>query len=112
MFPARRIVGWAPTADLPNGEELGYAGVELEEDEEEALMERDFPRSGEKLLGWPYWVQGVEYPKCRTCGREMALLFQVDSERNLPYMFGDAGVGHVTQCPQHHAELAFGWACS
>jgi uncharacterized protein YwqG len=86
--------------------------VELEEDEEEALMERDFPRHGEKLLGWPAWVQGVEYPKCRICGREMALVFQVDSEHNLPYMFGDAGVGHVTQCPEHHAELAFGWACS
>ena len=112
MFPPKRIAGWTAVIDLPHPEELGYAGVELDEMEEEALMERDFPRAGEKLLGWPHWVQSVEYPRCRRCAREMTLLFQVDSDRNLPYMFGDAGVGHVTQCPDHHDELAFGWACS
>jgi hypothetical protein len=111
MVPPRRIVGWTPVVDLPGAEELSTAGVELEEDEEDALAERGFPRAGERLLGWPHWIQGVEYPKCRSCGRQMSLLFQLDSERNLPYMFGDAGVGHVTQCPAHHAELAFGWAC-
>jgi hypothetical protein len=42
----------------------------------------------------------------------MHLLFQIDSEDNLPYMFGDAGCGHITQCPKHPHRLAFGWACS
>jgi hypothetical protein len=27
-------------------------------------------------------------------------------------MFGDAGIGHVTQCREHRDELAFGCACS
>lgn len=41
----------------------------------------------------------------------MELLFQIASEENLPYTFGDVGVGHVTQCPAHRERLAFGWAC-
>ncbi len=41
----------------------------------------------------------------------MRLLFQIDSGGALPDDFGDLGVGHVTQCPDHPEELAFGWAC-
>jgi len=39
-------------------------------------------------------------------------LFQLASENNLPYMFGDAGIGHLTQSPENKEELGFGWACS
>jgi hypothetical protein len=42
----------------------------------------------------------------------MQMVFQINSEGNLPYMFGDSGRGHITQCPQHKDELAFAWACS
>ena len=41
----------------------------------------------------------------------MALVFQVDSEDHVPFMFGDTGCGHVTQCPDHKDVVAFGWAC-
>jgi hypothetical protein len=26
-------------------------------------------------------------------------------------MFGDMGIGHITQCPEHLDVVAFGWAC-
>ncbi len=39
------------------------------------------------------------------------MLFQMNSEQTLPWMFGDVGIGHVTQCPTHPTEVAFGWAC-
>ena len=68
--------------------------------------------TGDKLGGWPHWIQGAEYPNCPQCDTEMRLLFQVDSEDNLPYMFGDVGCAHLTQCPNHPNVLAFGWACS
>lgn len=111
MFPPGRIVGWTAADDYPNWEELQELGAPITDEEWDELADGDFPRQGEKLLGWPFWVQGVEYPACPECGKTMELLFQVDSERNLPYMFGDAGVGHVTQCPVHRHRLAFGWAC-
>ncbi|HKG95786.1 MAG TPA: DUF1963 domain-containing protein [Gemmatimonadaceae bacterium] len=112
MYPAKRIVAWTPVEDLPNLEELEGLGVELDDEDELALEDWDLPHAGEKLLGWPRWVQGVEYPVCRVCGRRMELLFQIDSSQTLPYMFGDMGIGHISQCPDHRTELAFGWACS
>ena len=66
----------------------------------------------DKVNGWPYWVQNVEYPICPKCGTEMIYLFQIDSEDNVPFMFGDVCCGHITQCPKHPDILAFAWACS
>ena len=110
-FPPKRIVGWRRKTDYPNWEELKESGIELPEDQLEKLAET-YPHGGEKLLGWPLWVQGIEYPNCPKCVRRMQLLFQIDSEQNIPYMFGDVGCGHISQCPVHRTELAFGWACS
>jgi hypothetical protein len=42
----------------------------------------------------------------------MELLFQLDSEDHVPFMFGDAGCGHLTRCPEHPDVVTFGWACS
>jgi uncharacterized protein YwqG len=132
-FPAKRIVGWTRFTDLPmpcEHDELGLtytydldagtlrlecAEVDLDlanpmddcSAEEIATSEL-----GDKLVGWPAWVQNVEYPHCPRCGRRMVHVFQVDSEDNIPFMFGDVGCGHITQCTEHKDILAFGWACS
>ncbi len=111
MFPGKRIVRWAESLDYPNWEEAGDRGLALSDEESNELGDGEFPIGGEKLLGWPLWVQGIEYPDCPDCGERMELLFQVDSEQHIPYMFGDSGVGHITQCPRHRSRLAFGWAC-
>ena len=113
-FPARIIVDWNQRAEYPNWEEVtDFSGDRDDpafEDWEDVQENNLF--QGEKLFGWPYWVQGVEYPNCRECGKRMEMLFQIDSEVNIPYMFGDVGCGHITQCPEHKTELAFRWACS
>jgi uncharacterized protein YwqG len=77
----------------------------------DALSDAGIPRAGDKLGGWPDWIQGVEYPACPRCGNAMKTIFQLDSQDHIDHMFGDAGVGHVTQCPTHPDVLAFGWAC-
>ncbi len=110
-FEAQRIVGWHEQADLPHWEEHEPFDVELDDEELDALSNAGFPLDGDKLRGWPCWIQGAEYPNCPDCGTRMDLLFQIDSENNLPYMFGDSGCGHITQCPNHPQVLAFGWAC-
>ena len=38
-------------------------------------------------------------------------MHQLDSEDNVPHMFGDAGIGHILQCPDHPEQLSWGWAC-
>ncbi len=116
IFPERVVTGWEPVEDYPNWEELTWnLGVEIDEDEFDfdAYYDTDNarPRGGDKLGGWPDWVQSVEYPDCPECGERMELLLQVDSEDNVPHMFGDLGCGHLTRCPNHAHVLAFGWAC-
>lgn len=108
-FPAKLIVGWERMDDLPDYQELADLGFPEEDGEE--ISNSGYPREGDKLAGWPYWVQSVEYPQCPECGSGMKLLFQIDSYKDLPYMFGDAGCGHVTYCGKHPHVLAFGWAC-
>jgi uncharacterized protein YwqG len=130
-FPAKQIVGWDRFVDLPDPEEHRELGLRYDYEENgETLLEckelglvfnhiRDgmlaeniaSSEPGDKLAGWPRWVQFVDYPDCPRCGRRMVLVFQVDSEDNVPFMFGDAGCGHITQCPEHKEVVAFGWAC-
>jgi len=111
-FPPRSIIKWQEQEDFPNSEELAENHIELSEDEDDLYYDLELTLFGDKLLGWPAWVQGVEYPNCPECGETMHLLFQLDSETNLPYMFGDLGCGHITICPNHQHQLGFGWACS
>lgn len=85
QFPARIITGWK-------------------------LCKEDAPLEGDKLWGWPNWVQDVSYPKCPRCAGRMEFIFQLDSNDNVPFMWGDMGRGHITQCPQHKDIVTFAWA--
>ena len=108
------ITGWEVVEDYPNLEEAADLGCELSEAAEEEFYELEnpsYPHDGDKLGGWPDWVQGVEYPQCPECGETMELFFQLDSEDHLDYMFGDSGCAHVTRCKNHPHQFALGWAC-
>lgn len=111
-YPEKEIVAWETVDDYPNWEELESLGVSLSDEQAELLFETGFPLPNDKFLGWPQWVQGVEYPKCPKCGKYMKLVFQIDSEDNIPYMFGDVGCSHITQCEDHPEILTIAWACS
>lgn len=132
--PARVIERWNEFIDYPHPEEHEALGLVYDYDfskkrvsvssKELGIALRDLDidldvaetiasaEAGDKLGGWPLWIQSVEYPACPQCERRMELVFQLDSEDNVPHMFGDAGCGHITQCPDHPQVLAFGWACS
>lgn len=116
LFDEKLITDWIPKDDYPHFEEYDQLGIELElEDDVYELMEEreiGLPIDQDKLFGWPYWIQSTEYPFDRKTETQMELLFQLSSEDHLPYLFGDMGIGHLTQSPDHKKELAFGWACS
>jgi hypothetical protein len=112
LIPRRTIVGWEPIDDYPNSYELEDLGLELDDDTTDALYVRGLTAvQQDKLLGWPAWVQYVEYPSCRLCGRSMWLIFSLESSNNLPYGFGDSGSGQITGCPDHPDVLGFSWQC-
>ncbi|WP_218827537.1 DUF1963 domain-containing protein [Rubricoccus marinus] len=110
-FPPRRITGWTAFEEPPLYEEAAVRSVELDDATWDALADDGWPRAGDKLGGWPHWVQSPERPACRRCGREMEVLLQLDSHDHLPIYFGDMGAGHLSVCPEHADVLAFGWAC-
>lgn len=109
-FPPKQIVRWEEIQDYPNPEECTELGIDLTDNEWDNIGS-EYAHSGDKLSGWPCWVQGIEYPNCPVCNQRMRLVFQLDSENNLPFMFGDVGCGHITQCKTHKTQVAFGWAC-
>lgn len=115
IFDEKIIVDWTAIDDYPHFEEYEFLGIDVEMDDDiYALMDDrqvGMPVERDKLFGWPYWIQSVEYPFDRKTQSKMELLFQFDSEDNLPHMFGDAGIGHLTQSPDNKEELGFGWAC-
>lgn len=134
-FPALPVVAWDRFDDAPDwdewpsqglsvrrGGEIGFAASELtwvSAGEQTTLTVPNqqcdrlpSPATGDKLGGWPYWVQSVEYPACPRCNSEMRLVLQIDSDDHVPYTWGDCGCGHITQCPQHLDVVAFGWACT
>jgi hypothetical protein len=110
-FYTGRIVSWRQAEDYPHREDQQARGIVLSDVEADGVGDV-YPRSGDKLLGWPHWIQGLEYPDCPDCGQRMDYVFQVDSEDNVPHMFGDVGCGHVFRCARHPEHLTFGWACS
>ncbi len=111
-LPEKTIISWKPQNDYPSGEELDELGVSLTDEQDDYTYDSNFTSlPNDKLLGWPLWVQGIEYPECPECGERMSYIFQIDSDDNLDYMFGDAGCSHVTQCKLHRNKLAIAWAC-
>ena len=134
-FPTRRIVGWEPVDDFPNDMEhkrlgLRYtyqalsSGTDVQWDEGgvHAFMPDDDIDDDcdvsqtisdslrcDKFFGWPYWGEDVAYPSCPECKVEMEHFFQIDSEDNIPIMFGDNGIAHVFRCRAHPLQFAFSW---
>ena len=132
-YPPKSIVEWEEIMAYPHPmehDELGLEyiydwdigtvtlkcselGLKFEDIKDDYLAETISTSAvGDKLAGWPHWVQDVEYPYCPICNTKMVYIFQVDSKDNLPYVFGDLGTGHITQCPNHKEVVTFGWACS
>ncbi len=76
------------------------------------------PHRGDKLLGWPAWSQGVEYPVCPECAQAMRPVLQINNDgfeggepgdrSHFGQLFAGDGNGHVYHC---HGRLTFSWAC-
>ncbi|WP_200816857.1 WGR domain-containing protein [Planktothrix sp. PCC 11201] len=126
-LPAKTITEWLEIEDYPDPDELValVSGWERlgENDLWDAVVERlglddldDYDQlyptdESDKLGGYPRWVQGLECPGCPVCQAPMRQVFQLASEQNLNYAFGDLGIAHILQCKTHKDQFAFVWAC-
>jgi hypothetical protein len=124
-FSPRMITGWKKVADFPGAAEFPELGLTYENGKlecaeldfvDENVAIEDFLRlhrclAGDKLGGWPNWVQvHTSYPKCPRCMNRMdTVVFQVGADDNIPFMFADGGYGPILQCPVHMDVLGFSW---
>lgn len=91
LFDAKLIVGWLEVDNYPTLDELDTLGVILEQDEVDILIYQ-LDQGGGKLAGWADWVQYPQYPNCPTCNQPLnQFVFQLASEGNIPYVWGDWG---------------------
>ncbi len=111
------ITGWRreAKAELPSqNAEPGILAedAKLLDESWDEIHEHDlFARPGDKLGGWPDWVQDPEYAPCPTCGKNMRYLLQLESNGLTGHQFGDLGAGHLCQCDDHPEQVALTWAC-
>ena len=79
-----------------------------------ALRRYRRPASGDKLLGWPNWEQGPEWPE-DPAGVRMRYLFQVEFDDEfdcaLPALISADGRGHLFRSERDPQQFAFPWAC-
>ncbi|MEZ6189634.1 MAG: hypothetical protein R3F62_32110 [Planctomycetota bacterium] len=118
------LVGWDERVMTPHSEDVRDLSDELQIAREQlgdlvregsadaADVPYASPSHETRLLGWPAWAQGAEWPSCPQCEARMVLVAQVGADDGpLRMLFAADGTGHVTQCPTHLDVLAFGWAC-
>ena len=131
-YPAKIITGWSQIEEYPHPEEAVHGGFwplfeseyEFDEDESDEFdlsaecddmhseLNLKYPcHEGDKLAGWPGWMNAPMYPDCPRCMQRMQFVVQIDTHNNLAHQFGDNGIGYVTQCPAHTDVLAFGSSC-
>lgn len=103
-----KIVGWEERVNYPGWEELDDLGITLTEEEENILSEIN-SLTGDKLLGYGFWVQWKRDCECPICHQDMVLALQIDCEDNVPYGFADGGCSYTLQCPNHPQEVFFIW---
>jgi ankyrin repeat protein len=111
-FPVLNISGWSKAkSDFPSIN-TDSARIKQTLSEEQIAMLRFLNVSGDKLGGWPDWVQDSNYPICSQCqGLQSQLIFQLEGGRTLPVDWGDAGIAYLLCCPKHPSEMSFITQC-
>jgi hypothetical protein len=103
----------------PDRHDLKNLGIEVTDEEQDLFDGFGLIETGDKVGGWPDWIQGSVSMACSACGRSMQHIFQFEPHIHLNYSFGqeffyrpvDWGCGWLFQCPGHKDRLAFTWQC-
>lgn len=129
-FSAKTIRGWRKQDDRPTNKEYEESAVNVTNWFDRGIDQwlqvthaplaikgdvayDDFKQlhdcyEGDKLAGWPCWVQGRAYPRCSICDQPMRThLFTITFGNNLSYSPGDGDKCYIFQCSNHKNVLAF-----
>ena len=79
-----------------------------------AFIEDNFLEEGDKLGGYPFFIDDSEFPKCckEECNQKLSgFVFQTDAQI-LDFSWSDCGVGTILYCPKHPFTFGFQWQSS
>jgi hypothetical protein len=65
--------------------------------------------AGDKLGGWPAWVQDAEWPQCADCAERMVQVVQLESNGSVGHQWGDMGRAYIFLCEDHPSRVGFVW---
>lgn len=65
------------------------------------------PVRGDKLGGWPDWLDDPDWPVCPGCERTMELVVQINSDKGLGHTWGDCGQAFIFGCATHPSRFGF-----
>ncbi len=112
LFAEKRVVAFKQAVEEYPRREYGLAQYDaLTEDERQLL--RGANHAGDKVGGWPHWIQDPSYARCPKCKTRMdQLVLQIDSHHAVAFSFGDNGAAYILRCPEHADELSFTFQCT
>ena len=95
MIPKRSIVGWRVARDTPDIDEVNQLCDHDIEEASELLAERGHRHRGEKVSGWPSWIQDIDYGECDVCpGTALVFVMQLAAAA-----LAEESALYVLRCP-------------
>jgi hypothetical protein len=110
-FPARYITTWRREPDYPVREahDPGNACY-LPKLDAPATLIRRLNHATDKLGGWPHWIQDADYPRVPQEEHPLdRLVMQLTSGGNLPWTWGDNGIGYLVRSATRPGLMTFFW---
>ena len=109
IFPENRINKWSKVEDYPHPESYHTLDIIWNETTNDILEDFEPAIEGDKIGGYPAFVQGHQIVFDPEDNTPYTFLMQIDSQDNLPFMFGDMGRAYVCYHPQKPDKLALFW---
>ncbi|GKT35320.1 Protein of unknown function DUF1963 like protein [Aduncisulcus paluster] len=111
----RKVIEWSPCICYPNSTEFFETTSDDVIDEWSDYLfeglEAKFEYVGDGICGYADWIQGVDFRECPVCGAASELVYHMESNDCLDYMFGDLGACQIVVCPEHGDCVQMVWAC-
>ena len=95
MIPERSIVGWTVARDTPDVDEVNELCDYDIDEASELLAQRGHRHRGEKVGGWPSWIQNIDYGVCDVCPRSTLVFVMQLAAAAL----GEESALYVLRCP-------------
>ena len=107
-FPPKLIVDWQEIDSYPSFDDIEKQDIQITSNDLDFAQEIGFYPECDRLSGWAEWIQTNECPECKICCHPMEhIIFQLQSNDNIPCSWGDGGTGYIFQCSDHVEEVAF-----